>query len=65
MVSKFIKNTIRLHLISGSIPICVQMVLYGDERIVCSTAGRQCEAKRFLPDFCRGVSFLGAKVLIR
>jgi hypothetical protein len=34
MVSKFIKNTIRLHFIPGSIPICVQMVLFGDERIV-------------------------------
>jgi len=65
MVSRFIKNTIRLHFIPGSIPICVQMVLYGDERIVCSTAGRRCEAIRFLPDLGRRVSLLGAKVLIR
>ena len=62
LVSEFIKNIFKLHCMPGSIPIPVQMVLHGDNRIVCRTAGRQSEAKRFLAGFGQRVSSLSASV---
>jgi len=65
MVSKSIKDTITLQLIPGSIPICVQMVFYGDEWIFDSTIGRQFKISRLLPTLARCAALFNAKVFNR